>query len=101
MFDKMEEQQKELKEKLSKIEVGSSAGGGAVEVTCDASRTVREISIDPQKMDLEDIDELQEILLVAINDALDKAEEKEREVSSEMLKDLLPPGMGGLSNLFS
>ncbi len=101
MFGKMEERQKALKEKLKDIEVETHAGGGAILVRANANRTLTKIEIDRDKIDFDDEEQLAEILMVAVNDVLDKAEVKERDESKKMLQDLLPPGMGGLSNLFS
>lgn len=96
----MEERQREMREKLAAITVEAEAGDGAVRVTADATRKITNIAIDKDALDLEDTEQLEDLLLVAINRALDKAAAKEAAESQNMLKDMLPPGMGDLSDLF-
>lgn len=96
MFGQMEEQQKALREKLSAIFVEAEAGDGAVKVTASAVREITNIKIDPSVLDPEDLEQLEDLLLVAINRALEKAALKEAAESQKMINDLLPPGMAGL-----
>lgn len=96
----MEERQKEMRAKLSEITVEAEAGNGAVKVTANAVREIANIKIDKEAIDLEDMEQLEDLLLVAINRALEKAAAREATESQNMLKDMLPPGMGELSDLF-
>lgn len=100
MLGGMEEKQKAMKEKLNTITVEASAGDGAVKVISTANRKITNVHIDKSKIDLTDSEELEDLLLVAINRALELAEEKEQSEAEGLLKDMLPPGMGGLSDLF-
>ena len=96
MFGQMEEQQKALREKLSAIYVEAEAGDGAIKVTATATRELTNIKIDPSVVDLEDIEQLEDLLLVAINRVMEKAAAKEAAESQELLSNMLPPGMGDL-----
>ena len=100
MFGNMEEIQKKLREKLVTILVEAQAGDGAVTVQANATRAITNISIDSSKIDLEDTEQLEDLLLVAINRAIELAAEKEAAEGQNMLKEMMPPGMGGLSDLF-
>ena len=100
MLGGMEEKQKALKVKLETIEVEGSAGDGAVKVTSNANRKLTNIHIDPTKIDIADQEALEDLILVAANRALELAVEKEAAETEGLLKDILPPGLGGLSNLF-
>ena len=95
----MEERQKEMREKLSGITVEGSASGGTVKVTANANRELTDIKIDREQLDLEDVEMVQDLVLAAANDALSKAAAKEAAETQNMLKDMLPPGMGDLGNL--
>lgn len=100
MFGNMEEQQKMLKEKLSSIVIETEAGDGAVKVTANANREILNIAIDKTTIDLEDLEQLEDLLLVAINRAIEKASLTEAEAAQNLLKDMLPPGLGNLTDLF-
>ena len=96
----MEERQKEMREKLAQITVEAEAGDGAVKVTANAAREITNISISKEAIDLDDIEQLEDLLLVAVNRVIEKAAVKEAEESQKMMKDMLPPGLGDLSDLF-
>lgn len=92
----MEEQQKELREKLKGISIEAEAGDGAVQVSANAAREITNIKIDPAVVDTEDMEQLEDLLLVAINRALEKAAVKEAAESQKLINNMLPPGMSDL-----
>ena len=96
----MEEMQKQMQEKLAQITVEAEAGDGAVKVKASATREILNISIDKEKLDWEDHEEVEDLVMVAVNRAIELASQKEAEASQEMIKNMLPPGMDGLSGLF-
>ncbi|MFT4973020.1 MAG: DNA-binding YbaB/EbfC family protein [Paraglaciecola sp.] len=100
MFDNlmgnMEEQQAAMQEKLATILVEVEAGDGAIKVQASANKQITNISIDATKMDLTDKEELEDLLLVAINRVLELAEEKAGVETQSLLKDMMPPGLGNL-----
>ena len=100
LMGNMEEQQKELKAKLAEITVEAEAGDGAVKVTANANREIVNISIDKEKLDWEDQEQVEDLVMVAVNRALEKAAEKEAAETQNLIKDLLPPGLDNLPNLF-
>ena len=100
MFGDMEEKQKQLQIKLGQIELSATAGEGAIKVTANANREITNIAIDKSVIDLEDLEQLEDLLLVAVNRAIALAAAKEAEEAQNLLKDMLPPGMDGLSGLF-
>lgn len=100
MFGDMEEKQKMLKAKLAEMTVESQAGDGAIKVTANANREITNISIDPAIAGSGDMEELEDLLLVAINRAMQLAAEKEAEETQKLIQEMMPPGMGGLSDLF-
>lgn len=79
MQKKMTDMQKELEEK----EVEASAGGGVVSVKANGKKEVLEIIIQPEAVDPDDVEMLQDLILAATNEALRKADEM---VSGEMAK---------------
>lgn len=96
LMGNMEEKQKALQEKLSNIEVEGDAGDRAVVVKANGNKEVLNISIDQNKVSLDDVEELEDLVLIAVNRALASAAEKAEAESQSMISDMLPPGLGGL-----
>ena len=89
---KMQEQLAQAEERLAQTEISSSAGGGMVKVTATGDQHITSIKIDPEAVDPEDVEMLQDMVLAAVNDALKKGEEtREREMSK-----VGGAGMGGM-----
>jgi DNA-binding protein YbaB len=102
MFDKLfEAKQKaeDLKKRLDGITVSGSAEGGKISVTATANKVVQSVSIDEDFLKSADKEELEELLIVAINKALEQAENIHQSEMAALSRDMLG-GMGGLGNLF-
>lgn len=100
MFGDFEKQQEEMREQLAQITVEAEAGNGAVKVTANANREIINIAIDKDKLEWDDVEQVEDLLTVAVNRALELAAERESEEAQNLLKKMMPPGMGDLSNLF-
>jgi|TARA_B100001250_G_scaffold22126_1_gene18668 hypothetical protein len=87
---KMQRQMQAAQAQLADEIVEASSGGGAVKVTASCDGVVKSIKIDPDGVDAEDISMLEDMVLGAVNQALDKGRETQ---SAEMGK--LTGGMGG------
>ena len=86
MQRQMEEQAKELESK----EFTATAGGGAVEVTVSGTREVTKVKLDPEAVDPDDVEMLEDVIMAAVNEALRKADEAS---AANMAK--LTGGLGG------
>ena len=91
MQRQMEEQQKALEEK----EYTAKAGGGAVEVTVSGKKELTKVSIDPDAVDPDDVEMLQDMIMAAANEALRAAEEDARKMMGSLTGGL-GGGFGGL-----
>jgi len=100
MMGNMKQQQEAVQKTLKEKEVIGEAGEGAIKVTCNGLRQVLNVSIEKDKLDWSDSEQVEDLLLIATNRALDQATAIEQELTANSLKDMLPPGMGGLSDLF-
>lgn len=100
MFGNMQEKQEALKKKLAEMTVEAEAGDGAVKITANAAREIVNISINKDLLDWEDSEQVEDLMLVAINRVLALAQEKEQIESQKMISDILPPGMDGLKGMF-
>ena len=100
MMGNLKEQQKEMRKKLAEFTVEAEAGNGAVRAIANANREILDIQFDKSKLDWEDTEMVQDLLIAALNNVLAKAAEKESEEAQNIMKNMLPPGLGGLDNLF-
>ena len=92
---KMQQQMQEAQEKLEAAEYEASSGGGMVNVKVSGSRELTSITIDPQIVDPDDIEMLQDLIIAAVNEAIRKGEEARESAMSRMA-----PGLGGMGGLF-
>ncbi|MBQ8536248.1 MAG: YbaB/EbfC family nucleoid-associated protein [Clostridia bacterium] len=88
---KLQDQMTKAQEELDAREYEATAGGGMVSCKVSGKRELLSITIDPQVVDPDDIEMLQDLILAAVNEALRKGEETRE---TEMGK--LSGGMGGM-----
>lgn len=88
---KLQAQMAEAEEKLSEASYEAASGGGMVKVTVNGKRELTALTIDPQVVDPDDIDMLQDLITAAVNEALRKGEEAREATMGRMA-----PGMGGM-----
>lgn len=72
---KMQDQMLKAQEELGSKTVEGTAGGGAVTVISNGQKKITEIIIKPEAVDPDDVEMLQDLVLTAVNDALNKADE--------------------------
>lgn len=70
-----QEQMAKMQEDMQKLEATGSAGNGLVQITLSGEKEIKKISINPECVDPEDTEGLQDLIIVAFNDASKKIEE--------------------------
>ena len=89
MQAKMEKLQAELEE----MEVEGTAGGGMVKVIANGKQDIISVTIDPEVVDKDDVEMLQDLIVAAINQAREKAQELQQKHMAEITGGLNLPGM--------
>lgn len=92
---KMQKQMEEASKELQEKEVTSSAGGGAVEVTVSGKREITKVKIDPEAVDPDDVEMLEDLIMAATNEALREMEELSTQSMSK-----ITGGFGGMGGGF-
>ena len=88
---KMQQQMMAMQEELDAREYEGTAGGGAVACKVSGKRQLTMLTIQPDAVDSDDVEMLQDMIVAAVHDALKKGEEtREREMNK------LGGGMGGM-----
>ncbi len=82
--------QERLKRELEELSVEASAGGGMVSVTMNGNKVITRLVIDPQVVNKDDVEMLQDLLVAAVNEAARKVEER---VQQQVAGELRIPGL--------
>ena len=96
LLGNMQQKQEEMRQKLAEKTVQGEAGNGAIVVTANGIGELTNISIDRSKLDWEDHEEVEDLLMIAANRALEAAKTHEESAAQGLLSDMLPGGLGGL-----
>ncbi len=91
-----QEAMQKKQEELAELTVEATAGGGMVTVTANGREEIVDISIDPEVIDPEDAEMLEDLVLAAIKEAQSKAKETAQEKMNEVMGDMNLPNIPGL-----
>ena len=92
---KMQEQMAEKQEELNAREFRSTAGGGMIETMMNGAKELVSIKIDPEVVDSDDVEMLQDLIVAAVNEAYRVVDEATSEEMQE-----ITGGLGGLPGMF-
>jgi len=92
---KMQRQMEETTKNLEAMSFEASAGGGVVKAVVTGKKRISSVTISPEVVDPEDIETLEDLVVAAVNEALDKMEETQ---TAELNK--ATGGLGGLGGGF-
>jgi DNA-binding YbaB/EbfC family protein len=87
----------EMQEKLKSVHVAGSSGGGMVTIEMNGQMTVEKVTIAKEAVDPADVPMLEDLVLAALTDVLDRLKDKLKDEVSQATGGLgLPPGMLGM-----
>ena len=92
-MQKMQAKMAEMQEKLEQTEVEGSAGGGMVKVVMNGKNEIVSLAIDPEVIDPEDAEMLQDLVVAALNQAREKIQELQSESMSSLTGGMNIPGL--------
>lgn len=90
-MQKMQKQMKKLQEELAETPV-TGTSGGACSVTVNGNNEVLSVSLEPEVVDPEDIEMLQDLIVAAVNDAIKNASALSEEKMGALTKGMKVPG---------
>ena len=96
MFKKMMDMQKKMsqaQDELAEKTVTAEAGGGMVKVTANGNQTITAIEIEPDAVDPDDIELLEDLVIAGVNKALEEASDMAQKEMKNSMGGMLPPGM--------
>lgn len=92
----MQAQLLKAQDELASKTVEATSGGGAVRVVVSGGLVVKEIKIDREAVDPEDVEMLEDLVLTAVNEAIKKAQEMTATEMGKITGGLGIPGMGDI-----
>ncbi|MGQ0609242.1 MAG: YbaB/EbfC family nucleoid-associated protein [Chloroflexota bacterium] len=99
MAQQMQTQMAQAQQELAETSLEATAGGGAVRVVITGAQEVRSVEIDPSAIDPDEAEMLQDLVMTAINEAIGRSKELERERMGSIAGGMGIPGMPGLPGL--
>jgi len=90
----MQDRMAAVQEELGQKSVSADAGGGLVEATCNGRRELVRVRIDKARVDLNDTEMLEDLIVAAVRSAQDKAVDLAKEEMQRVAAEMgVPPGM--------
>ncbi len=96
-IQKLQDDMVKTQDSLADEAVTVTAGGGAIEITITGQQQLTAVKIDPEVVDPEDVEMLQDLIVAAVNEALEQSKALAAEKMGALtggLEGLLPPGLG-------
>ncbi len=97
----MQGKQEEMKQRLADEVLEVELEGGGIHIRANGNREILDIRLDPDKLDLSDREKLEDLLVIAVNQVLEISAEREAAEAQAMIKEMMPPGLGGLLGMNS
>lgn len=89
----MQQKMQKLQEEMGQRTVEASVGGGMVTVTVNGKSEILQVKIEPQVVDPEDVEMLEDLVVAGVNEALKKAHEMVSEEMGKLTGGLKIPGL--------
>ena len=89
----LQKQMAKMQEEIENSKIENSVGGGVVKVVVTGKMIVESIEIDPEVVDAEDVEMLQDLVQTAINGAIEKAQELASTKMGALPGGLIIPGL--------
>ncbi len=89
----MQKKMSDAQEAVGKITVEAEAGGGMVKVTATGAQRITAIRMEPEIVDPDDMEMLEDLIIAGVNKALEEAARAAKTEMQHAATDFLPPGM--------
>lgn len=99
MAQQMQTQMAQAQDELKETTLEATAGGGAVRIVITGAQEVRSVEIDPSAVDPDEVEMLQDLVLSAVNEAIGRSKDLERERMGRIAGGMGIPGMPGLPGM--
>jgi DNA-binding YbaB/EbfC family protein len=94
---KLQKRLEQLQDELAEKQVEGTAGGGMVTVVVNGKQDLVDVKIDPEVVNPDDVEILEDLIVAAANQAREKAQEMAKEEMRKVTGGLIPQGLGGMN----
>ncbi len=92
LMKQLQQAQERMQQEIAALKIESTSGGGMVSVTMDGQKALLGLKIDPQVVNKDDVEMLQDLVLAAVNDAARKVDEAVQEKVGALTGGMKIPG---------
>jgi len=93
LMKQVQQMQERMQQEIQALRIEASAGGGMVKVVMTGEKVVESLVIDPEVVNRDDVEMLQDLVLAAVNDAAHKVDDAIKEKVGGLAGGLKLPGM--------
>ena len=90
---KMQAEMQKVQNELGNLTVSEEAGGGMIKATANGNKEIISVEIDPQVIKADEKDILEDLVVAAVNKALQSAGKLAEEEMAKVTKGMIPPGL--------
>jgi DNA-binding YbaB/EbfC family protein len=90
---KMQAEMQKVQNELGNLTVSEEAGGGMIKATANGNKEIISVEIDPQVIKPEEKEILEDLVVAAVNKALQSAGKLAEEEMAKVTKGMIPPGL--------
>jgi len=90
---KMQEEMQKVQNQLGNLTVSEEAGGGMIKATANGNKEIISLIIDPQVINASEKEILEDLVVAAVNKAIQSANKLAEEEMAKVTKGMLPPGL--------
>jgi hypothetical protein len=89
----LQQAQERMQQEIAALKIESTSGGGMVTVSMDGQKSLVSLKIDPQVVNKDDVEMLQDLVLAAVNDAARKVDQAIQEKVGALTGGMKIPGL--------
>jgi DNA-binding YbaB/EbfC family protein len=93
MMKQAQQMQEQMQRQMAEMRIEASAGGGMVTVVVNGLKQLQSLKLDPEVVNKDDVEMLQDLILAAINDASRKADDAMSQQVGGMMGGMKIPGL--------
>jgi DNA-binding YbaB/EbfC family protein len=93
MMKQAQRMQEQMQRQMAELRIEASAGGGMVTVVVNGLKQVQSLKLDPEVVNKDDVEMLQDLILAAINDASRKADDAMSQQVGGLMGGMKIPGL--------
>ena len=93
LLKQLQETQERIQKEIHELEIQASSGGGMVKVVMDGEKKLKSLKLDPEAVNKDDVEMLQDLVLAAVNEAARRVDEAVKDKIGSLAGGMKIPGL--------